>query len=76
MRSLWDESVRLNRSAPLAWFWNAFSHMSFPGTNQSLQRIATVALLESNPVLAAGAEDLSAPTIQARLKPGKRMNLL
>jgi methyltransferase (TIGR00027 family) len=74
-RSLWDESLRLNRSAPSAWFWNAFSQMSFPGTNQSLQRMATVALLESMPALAA-AEVQSAPAVKAGLKPGKRVNLL
>jgi methyltransferase (TIGR00027 family) len=75
-RSLWDESLRLNRSAPSAWFWNAFSQMSFPGTNQSLQGIATVALLESHPVLATAAQDRSAAAVKAGLKPGKRVNLL
>jgi methyltransferase (TIGR00027 family) len=76
IRSLWDESVRLNRSAPMAWFWNAFSQMSFPGTNQSLQRMATVALLERDPVLAADGEDPAAAAVKAGSNPVKKVNRL
>jgi methyltransferase (TIGR00027 family) len=75
-RSLWDESLRLNRSAPSAWFWNAFSQMSFPGTNQSLQRMATVALLESDPVLPAEAENWPGAAVKTASKSGKRVNRL
>jgi hypothetical protein len=45
-RSLWDESIRLRRPAPLAWFWGPLGALSFPGARQSLQRLASVVLLE------------------------------
>jgi hypothetical protein len=74
MRSLWDESLRLNRSAPMAWFWNAFSQMSFPGTNQNLQRIATVALLERIPDSAEETDVEAETAFLSGVKPGKRVN--
>jgi methyltransferase (TIGR00027 family) len=73
LRSLWDESLRLNRSAPGAWFWNSFSQMSWLGSNQSLQQMATVALLERNPVsVVAGAN--RAAVSNTHSSPGKRVN--
>jgi methyltransferase (TIGR00027 family) len=75
-RSLWDESVRLNRSAPMAWFWNAFSQVSFPGTNQSLQRMATVALLERNPVWVEETADLATAALRTEPKPVKKVKRL
>lgn len=45
-RSLWDESIRLRRPSPLAWFWGPLGALSFPGAKQSLQRLASVVLLE------------------------------
>ena len=45
-RSIWDESIRLRRPAPLAWFWGPLGALSFPGAQQSLQRMASVVLLD------------------------------
>jgi methyltransferase (TIGR00027 family) len=45
-RSIWDESIRLHRPAPLSWFWGPLGALSFPGAQQSLQRMASVVLLE------------------------------
>jgi len=45
-RSIWDESIRLRRPAPLSWFWGPLGALSFPGAQQSLQRMASVVLLD------------------------------
>jgi methyltransferase (TIGR00027 family) len=45
-RSIWDESLRLHRPAPLSWFWGPLGALWFPGAQQSLQRMASVVLLE------------------------------
>jgi methyltransferase (TIGR00027 family) len=45
-RSIWDESIRLHRPAPLSWFWGPLGALWFPGAQQSLQRMASVVLLE------------------------------
>jgi methyltransferase (TIGR00027 family) len=46
LRSIWDESLRLRRPAPLSWFWGPLGALWFPGAQQSLQRMASVVLLE------------------------------
>lgn len=45
-RSTWKESLRLNRSAPLAWMWGSFSPALLPGANERLHRMSGIALLE------------------------------
>lgn len=46
LRSIWDESLRLHRPAPLSWFWGPLGASWFPGARQSLKRMASVVLLE------------------------------
>jgi len=53
-RSIWNESIRLRRPAPLSWFWGPLGALSFPGARQTLQRLASVVLLARKP-LEAGA---------------------
>jgi methyltransferase (TIGR00027 family) len=43
---VWDASFRLNRPAPLAWWWNSFGAMALPGNHASLRRMAGLALLQ------------------------------
>jgi len=45
-RSIWDESIRLGRPAALSWLWGAPGALWFPGAQQTLQRMASVVLLE------------------------------
>ena len=45
-RSLWDESLRLGRSVPLASFWSSVWNWAPPGAQAALRRTAGVALLE------------------------------
>jgi methyltransferase (TIGR00027 family) len=57
-RSIWDESLRLHRPAPLSWFWGPLGALWFPGAQQSLQRLASVVLLERSD--ATGVDSLPA----------------
>jgi methyltransferase (TIGR00027 family) len=47
-RSIWDESLRLQRSAPMAWWWGFFGMPFFAGVPEGLRRTASVTLLERN----------------------------
>lgn len=45
-RSIWDESLRLQRSAPMAWWWGLFGTPFFAGVPEGLRTMAGIALLE------------------------------
>ena len=45
-RSIWDESLRLDRSTPMAWWWSVFGKPAFAGSHEGLRRMAGIALLE------------------------------
>lgn len=44
-RSIWDESLRLGRSMPLARMWQVLSHVYPRGTRESFRRMSGVVLL-------------------------------
>jgi methyltransferase (TIGR00027 family) len=43
---VWDAAMRLERPAPMAWWWNSFGAMALPGGHANLRRMAGLALLE------------------------------
>jgi methyltransferase (TIGR00027 family) len=45
-RSTWDESLRLKRSARLAWLWNALGRLRSRRTREAFRRMSGVVLLE------------------------------
>lgn len=45
-RSIWDESIRLERSVPFASFWSAFGRLALPDLQDAVSRISGVVLLE------------------------------
>jgi len=45
-RSIWDESIRLERSVPFASLWTALGTLTFPALQQAFSRMSGVALLE------------------------------
>ena len=45
-RSSWDESIRLHRPVPLAWWWSAFGRLAMPSAYERLRRMSSIVLLE------------------------------
>ena len=44
-RSMWEESLRLNRSMPLAWFWNLIGRLYPKSKREEFRRMSGIVLL-------------------------------
>ncbi|MBF6024535.1 class I SAM-dependent methyltransferase [Lysobacter niastensis] len=47
-RSTWDESLRLNRTMPMAWLWNLLSRFQSRQRQEEGRRMSGIVLLQSN----------------------------
>jgi len=45
-RSVWRESLRLERTVPLAWLWNALGKLRSKATREAYDRMSAIVLLE------------------------------
>lgn len=45
-RSIWRESLRLKRTVPMGWLWNALGKLQSKATREAYDRMSAVALLE------------------------------
>jgi methyltransferase (TIGR00027 family) len=48
-RSMWDESQRLSRAVPIAWWWDSIGRFWMPGAYARLRRMATIVRFERAP---------------------------
>ena len=54
-RSVWPEAMRLKRTMPMAWLWNALGKLRSKATREAYDRMSAIVLLERAPMtLTAG----------------------